>query len=204
MTDWPLAELPAWDRLAAPPGQALEVEALRRVELDELLIVDDDLPQADGATLIGTWPSEGGWIARAARIRGIVATPYAIRAARLRIERPDLNLVRMMGIDPAAPPPSISLHGEPRALEPLPRHLACICRLTESEQVYRAIGNGWTTVDELKRATGVAFGQCQGRRCVAALARRVDLTSDEPRGNITPRPPLVPVPASVLAAFAEG
>ena len=30
------------------------------------------------------------------------------------------------------------------------------------------------------------------------------LTLDEPRGNITPRPPLVPVPASVLAAFALG
>lgn len=203
MSDWPLAELPAWDRLAAPPGEALKVEPLRRVTLDELLIVDDDLPQLDDATLIWAWPTDGGWAARAARIMGAVATPYAIHAARLRIERPDPNLARLLGIDPAAPPPSVSFSGEPRAWEPMPRQLACICRETSSERVYRAIHHGWRTVDELKRATEAGFGQCQGRRCVANLAHRVDLTPDDPRGNITPRPPLVPVPASVLAAFAE-
>jgi bacterioferritin-associated ferredoxin len=203
VTDRPLAELPAWDRLVAPDGAKLEVRPLERVTLGELLVVDDDLPQLDDATLIWAWPADGGWAARAARIRGSVATPYAIRADRLRIEGPDPNLSRLLGIDPAAPPASLSLAGAPRALEPLPRHLACICRMTSSERVYRAIHHGWRTVDELKRATEAGFGQCQGRRCVAHLAHRVDLTPDEPRGNITPRPPLVPVPASVLAAFAE-
>ena len=76
--------------------------------------------------------------------------------------------------------------------------------MTSSERVYRAIHHGWGTVDELKRATEVGFGECQGRRCVAGQAHRLDLTPDQPRGNITPRPPLLPVPASVLAAFAEG
>lgn len=203
MTDWPLAELPAWDRLMVPEGATLTVAPLRRVALDELLIVDDDLPQLDDATLIWAWAVDGGWAARGARIEGERATPYAIDAARLRIERPDPNLPRLLGIDPGAPPRSVRIIGHPRALEPTPRHLACICRLTSSEQVYRAIHDGWRTVDELKRATEAAFGQCQGRRCVAWIAHRVDLTPDEPRGNITPRPPLVPVPASVLAAFAE-
>ena len=203
MSDRPLAELPAWDRLTAPPGVALEVARLQHVTLEELLIVDDDLPQVEDATLIWAWPTEGGWAVRAARIDGRTATPYAIRARRLRIERPDPNLARLLGIDPVAPPASVSFEGQPRTLEPMPRHLACICRLTESEQVYRAIHDGWRTVDELKRATEAGFGQCQGRRCVAGLAHRVDLTPDQPRGNITPRPPLVPVPASVLAAFAE-
>lgn len=204
MRDRPLAELPAWDRLTVPPGETLSVRPVRRVAFDELLVVDDDLPQLDDATLIWAWPTADGWAARAARIRGTLATPYAVTAARLRVERPDPNLARLLGIDPAAPPSSVRIAGNPRGLEPLPRHLACICRLTESEQVYRAIHDGWRTVEELKRATGVAFGQCQGRRCLAGLAHRVDLTPDQPRGNITPRPPLVPVPASVLAAFAEG
>lgn len=204
MTDHPLAELPAWDRLTAPPGEPLQVEPLRRVTLDELLIIDDDLPQLDDATLIWAWPVDSGWAARAARVMGVVATPYAIRAARLRIERPDPNLARLLGIDPAAPPASVSLRGHPRHQEKPPRQMACICRLTSSERVYRAIHDGWRTVDELKRATEVAFGQCQGRRCVAGIAHRLDLTPEEPRGNITPRPPLVPVPASLLAAFAEG
>ena len=204
MSGRPLAELPAWDRLIAPPAGALQIEPLRRVTLHELLIIDDDLPQLDDATLIWAWPVDGEWAARAARIRGALATPYAIRAARLRIERPDPNLVRLLRIDPAAPPPSVSLHGQPRQMEKPPRQMACICRLTSSERVYRAMQDGWRTVDELKRATEVAFGQCQGRRCVAGIAQRLDLAPDEPRANMTPRPPLVPVPASLLAAFAEG
>jgi bacterioferritin-associated ferredoxin len=201
--DAPLSALPAWDRLAAPDGQALKVGPLQRITFDELLIVDDDLPQLGAATLIWAWPVESGWAARAARIRGAAATPYAIRAARFRIERPDPNLLRLLGIDPAAPPSSVTIVGEPRPLEPMPRHLACICRLTSGERVYRAIHHGWRTVDELKRATEAGFGQCQGRRCLSGLAHRLDLTPDQPRGNMTPRPPLVPVPASVLAAFAE-
>ena len=204
MSDRQQAELPAWDRLSAPPGEALVVGVVQHVALDELLILDDDLPQLDDATLIWAWPSDDGWAARAARIRGTSAAPYAIRAERLRIEQPDPNLLRLLGIDPASPPASVSVAGEPRPLEPMPRHLACICRLTSSERVYRAIQHGWRTVDGLKRATGAGFGQCQGRRCTAGLAHRLDLTPDQPRGNITPRPPLVPVPASVLAAFAEG
>lgn len=203
MSTHPLAPLPAWDRLAAPTTGSLQVHPLRRATVDELLVIDDELPRFDGATLFWAWADPDGWSARAALIDGDAATPYAIRATRLRLERPDPNLARLLGIDPASPPASVTISGHPRAFERPPRHYACICRLTPTEQVYAAIDAGWRTVDELKRATGVAFGQCQGRRCVDGLAHRLDLTSDQPRGNITPRPPLVPVPASVLAAFAE-
>jgi hypothetical protein len=54
----------------------------------------------------------------------------------------------------------------------------------------------------VKRATRIAFGVCQGRRCVPWLAERLELSLEDRRAQITPRPPLVPVPASVLAAFA--
>jgi bacterioferritin-associated ferredoxin len=199
----PLAELPAWDRLVAPPVGTLEVAPVQRMELDELLVVDDDLPQCSGATLFWAWADERGWAARAVLIAGSSARPYAIHASRLRLDRPDPNLLRLLEIDAAAPPASVTIHGHGRHLERPPRHLACICRLTPSGEVYTAIEAGWHSVDELKRATGVAFGQCQGRRCVAGLAARLDLLPDEPRAGITPRPPLVPVPASVLAAFVE-
>jgi hypothetical protein len=36
------------------------------------------------------------------------------------------------------------------------------------------------------------------------LADRLELPPDDPRARLTPRPPLVPVPASVLAAYASG
>src|SRR5437660_632674 len=50
---------------------------------------------------------------------------------------------------------------------------------------------------------GVASGECQGRRCVAPTAARLDQQPGDRGARITPRPPLVPVPASILAAFAE-
>jgi hypothetical protein len=195
--------VPAWDRLALTEGTRLRVEPLRRVTFDELVVDDDDLPQLDGATLFWAWPDAGGWAARAVLLRDVVATPYAVRARRLRIERPDPNLALLLGIDQAAAPASVSFSGEPRTMETPPRHLACICRLTPSEDIYAALEEGWRTVDEVKRATEACFGECQGRRCVPVIAMRLDLTPDEPRGRITPRPPLVPVPASVLAAFVD-
>ncbi|HEX2140893.1 MAG TPA: (2Fe-2S)-binding protein, partial [Candidatus Limnocylindria bacterium] len=148
------------------------------------------------------WTDADGWAIRAVRISNGVATPYRVHAARLHLRRPDPNLLRLLGIDPAAPPPSVRLEGAPRPMESPPRHLACICRLTDDGEVYRAIERGWRTVDAVKRATEAAFGECQGRRCVTGLAARLDLTPADPGGSITPRPPLVPVPASVLAAFA--
>ena len=62
-----------------PRGATLTVEPLRRVELDELLIVDDDLPQLDDATLIWAWAVDGGWATRAARIEGERAPPLRDR-----------------------------------------------------------------------------------------------------------------------------
>jgi hypothetical protein len=55
----------------------------------------------------------------------------------------------------------------------------------------------------VKRRTGVAFGECQGRRCVAVVAGRLDQDPGERASTITPRPPLVPVPASILAVFVD-
>lgn len=201
MSDRPEALVPAWDRLAPPPA-ALVVHPVRVVRLDELVVDDDDLPQVDDATIFWAWPDADGWAVRAVRIRDGVAQPYLVHAARLRLVRPDPNLLLLLGIDPAEPPPAVALQGEPRPMERPPRHLACICRLTSAGELYQALEAGWRTTDQVKRATGAAFGECQGRRCVPGLAARLDLAPSDPRGRITPRPPLVPVPASVLAAFA--
>lgn len=194
----------AWDRLA-PPERAgdvaqrapLRVESLRRLELDELLVRDDDLPAAEGATLFWVEERDGAWVAWAAGIEGDRATPWLIQAKRLRLERTDPSLRALLpasnGVD----------DGDPRAMEPMPRSLACICRERSVEAIYGSADEGWTTVEEVKRRTGVAFGECQGRRCVGAAAVRLDQNQGDRGARITPRPPLVPVPASILAAFAE-
>lgn len=194
----------AWDRLVPPERGGdvtrrapLQVEPLRHLELDELLVRDDDLPAADGATLFWLEEREGAWVAWAASIAGDRAVPWLIRATRIRMERTDPSL-RALLADGGVPD-----DGDPRPMEPMPRQLACICRERSVEAIYRSADEGWTTVEEVKRRTGVAFGECQGRRCVGPAAARLDQQEGDRGARITPRPPLVPVPASILAAFAQ-
>jgi bacterioferritin-associated ferredoxin len=206
MTDRLLNPAMAWDRLLPPErgGEVttrtpLTVAPLRRLDVLELLIVDDDLPQADGATCF--WLDRLGdrWRAWAARIEGQEATPWLVTAPSLHLEQPDPALVALVAL---AGPLEPQVAGDARPLEPMPRALACICRETTAGTVYRSIEAGWATVEEVKRRTGAAFGECQGRRCVPVIAQRLEQAAGERGAAITPRPPLVPVPASVLAAFA--
>jgi len=199
----------AWDRLTPPERGGdvsqrvpLRVATLRRLSVDELVVEDDDLPQADGATLFWLERRNPGWEAWAARIVGADATPWLVAAQRLHLVRPDPALLSLIGLDAGPRNATITTSGSPRAVEPVPRQLACICRERSLDAVYRAAEEGWRTVDAVKRRTGAIFGECQGRRCRARIAERLDLDPSDPRAQITPRPPLVPVPASVLAAFA--
>ena len=208
MTRQPRNPAMAWDRLLPPErgGDAarrspLTVAPLRRLEVAELLIVDDDLPEADGATCFWLDRPADRWRAWAAHIDGERATPWLVTGEALRLEDPDPALVALAAL--AAPHVDVGIAGDERALEPMPRALACICRETTAGTLYRAIDEGWATVEEIKRRTGAAFGECQGRRCVPVIAARLDQGPAERGAAITPRPPLVPVPASVLAAFAN-
>lgn len=189
-TDITAAHLPVWERLRAPDRRPLDVRPLERRSFAVLHVIDGDLPDLD-ATVFDGWPSDAGFVLRAAHLDDVTVTPYEVRAARLEIERSDGRLEALL-----AGWGAVATVGE---LE----HLACACRGVSADAVYRAVANGWDTVDQLKRATRVAFGVCQGRRCVPWLAERLELDADDPRAQVTPRPPLVPVPASVLAAFAE-
>lgn len=187
-----MSGIPAWERLRAPDRRVLTVEPVAEMTRTTLLVDDGDLPELDGATVFDAWPTRTGVTVRAARLTGRGVAPLLIHAGTLRIERGDGRLEALLAGEGA-----VAAEGE---LE----RLACACRGVSADHVYRAIANGWTTVDALKRATRVAFGECQGRRCVPWLADRLELPPDDPRGRLTPRPPLVPVPASVLAAYAGG
>ena len=185
-----MSGLPAWERLRAADRRPLEVLPLEEVEREELVVDDGDLPQLAGATVFDGWREDGRVSLRAALLDGVRITPYLVHATRLRIERSDGRLEALLGgEDPVAAPGELE-------------HLACACRGISADAVYRAIGSGWSTVDQLKRATRVAFGECQGRRCVPWLAARLELEASDPRARLTPRPPLVPVPISLLAAYA--
>lgn len=180
---------PAWERLRAPDRRPLHVAPVQREVVERLRVVDGDLPDHGGATVFDAWRDEHGVLVRAARVEGTTATPVELRAARLEIEASDGRLEALLaGVGP------VSATGN------LERQ-ACACRGISTDAAYAAVAVGWGTVDAVKRATRIGFGPCQGRRCVPWLADRLELTADDPRAQITPRPPLVPVPISVLAAF---
>lgn len=183
--------LPVWERLRAPDRRRLRIAPLQRVELDLLRIVDGDLPDLDGATVFDAWTDPAGYAVRAALLTEADASPYLVHAAQLEIVGSDGRLEALLGRESV-----VAAAGE---LE----RLACACRGISADAIYRAIGAGWTTVDQLKRSSRIAFGECQGRRCVPWLAERLELAADDSRAQVRARPPLVPVPASVLAAFAE-
>ncbi len=182
---------PAWERLRAPDHRPLEVGPIRRVEVAELRVADGDLPEQDGATVFDAWALGSGFVVRAASVQGTSVLPWEIVAGRLVIEDSDGRLEALL-----AGGGVVAGEGE------LERQ-ACACRGISVDVAYRTIGAGWETVDAVKRATRIGFGPCQGRRCVPWLAGRLELDPSDPLAQITPRPPLVPVPISVLAAFAR-
>ena len=185
---------PVWERLRAPDHRALRIGPVRDATVAELRIVDGELPDFGRAVVFDAWFADAGavTVVRAAAMRDVDVAPWEIRASQLLVEGSDGRLEALLaGSGPVA------VAGE------LERQ-ACACRGISVDAAYRAIGAGWETADAVKRATRIGFGPCQGRRCVPWLAARLELSLEDSRAQITPRPPLVPVPAAILAAFAPG
>ncbi|HEX7197487.1 MAG TPA: (2Fe-2S)-binding protein [Candidatus Limnocylindria bacterium] len=183
---------PVWERLRSPDGRPLRVAPIQRARVTALRVVDGDLPDHEGATVFDAWSEAAvGHVVRAAALRGHDVTPWELLAETLEIDGSDGRLEALL-----AGAGTVAGMGE------LERQ-ACACRGISVDAAYRAIGAGWETADAVKRATRIGFGPCQGRRCIPWLAARLELEPDDPLGQITPRPPLVPVPISVLAAFTD-
>lgn len=154
--------------------------------------MDGQLPEHDGAVAFDAHRGPDRRVrVRAAACEDIDVTPWEIVADRLRIDGTDGRLEALLA-------------GEGKVAAPgeLDRQ-ACNCRGVSVDAAYRTIAAGWETADAVKRATRIGFGPCQGRRCIPWLAERLELDPDDRLAQITPRPPLVPVPISVLRAFAE-
>lgn len=182
---------PVWERLRAGDGRPLQVGRIRRERVGTLRVIDGDLPDHDDATVFDAWDEGGSTVVRAASIRDHDVTPWELLADGLVIEGSDGRLEALLAGSGAV--------GSDGELE----RQACACRGISVDAAYRAIGAGWETVDAVKRATRIGFGPCQGRRCIPWLAGRLELDADDPLAQITPRPPLVPVPISILAAFVD-
>lgn len=181
--------VPVWERLRPPDRRQLVLAPLERREFEVVHIVDGDLTELQ-ATIFDAWAEGERQVLRAAHVDETRVVPFEVVTQRIEITDSDGRLEALL-----AGAGAVAAAGE---LE----RLACACRGISADAAYRAIGSGWSTAEQVKRTTRVGFGVCQGRRCVPWLADRLELDLADPRAQIRPRPPLVPVPASVLAAFA--
>jgi heterotetrameric sarcosine oxidase beta subunit len=81
--------------------------------------------------------------------------------------------------------------------------IVCACEDVTLDEVRRAFAAGHRDVESVKRYTGLGTGPCQGKSCVAVLARellRLGATPEE-AAPFTTRPPIRPVELGVLAAI---
>lgn len=87
------------------------------------------------------------------------------------------------------------------------KSILCPCEDLTVAEVEDAIRDGYASLEDVKRYTGLATGTCQGRLCVSPcleiLARMTGKTVPE-LGLIRFRPPVEPVPLGLLAAAAKG
>jgi hypothetical protein len=82
----------------------------------------------------------------------------------------------------------------------------CRCEEITAAEVQAAVRRGADSVRAVKGGTRVGQGPCQGRICHTLVAHLVARETGRPVGevlDITPRPPIKPVPLEVLAGLVE-
>jgi sarcosine oxidase subunit beta len=86
------------------------------------------------------------------------------------------------------------------------RTFICRCEDVTVGELEHAMELGLDRVEELKRYTGLGTGVCQGRECMAPLAKFLHERGITPGGLLqpfTPRPPLEPVSFGALASIPD-
>lgn len=86
------------------------------------------------------------------------------------------------------------------------RIFICRCEDVTIKEIEHARALGLLTVEEIKRYTGLGTGPCQGKECMATLAKRLVELEPERQGELEPftaRPPLEPVTFGALAAARD-
>lgn len=83
--------------------------------------------------------------------------------------------------------------------------VVCRCEDVLLGELEQAIESGHRDVESLKRYTGFGTGVCQGKSCVAHVARLLAISGVPPERirPFTPRPPVAPLPLRLLAGPEE-
>jgi NAD(P)H-nitrite reductase large subunit len=84
--------------------------------------------------------------------------------------------------------------------------IVCRCEDVTLGEIRRAISEGATTMDEIRRLTRAGMGPCQGRTCRLLIASELARKTGKAVGEVTPstfRPPMKPVTMGSLAEPGE-
>jgi NAD(P)H-nitrite reductase large subunit len=83
------------------------------------------------------------------------------------------------------------------------RSIVCRCEDISEEDVIRAIQEGYTDIEELRKKLRIGMGPCQGRVCIQLVTRILERKTGKKMAQIqlpTIRPPLIPVSLGTLAS----
>jgi bacterioferritin-associated ferredoxin len=86
------------------------------------------------------------------------------------------------------------------------RTFLCRCEDVTHAELEHAFAAGLRTIEEIKRYTGFGTGPCQGKECLATVARelvRLDSAASSRLHPFTARPPTEPVSFGALASVPD-
>jgi bacterioferritin-associated ferredoxin len=83
------------------------------------------------------------------------------------------------------------------------RTFLCRCEDVTHAELEHAFAAGLRTIEELKRYTGFGTGPCQGKECMATVARELVRLGHIDLRPFTARPPTEPVSFGALASVPD-
>jgi bacterioferritin-associated ferredoxin len=86
------------------------------------------------------------------------------------------------------------------------RSFVCRCEDVTLHDIDHAVEAGLTTIEDIKRYTGLGTGPCQGKECMSAMSRILadrELVPAEKLQPFTARPPAEPVTFGALATVSD-
>ena len=78
--------------------------------------------------------------------------------------------------------------------------IVCRCEDITLEDVEKAIDEGYTDLEELRKKLRIGMGPCQGRVCIQIIMKILEKKTGKKVNLPTSRPPIVPVSLGTLAS----
>ncbi len=81
--------------------------------------------------------------------------------------------------------------------------IVCRCEDIAEQDVIKAIDEGYTDLEEVRKKLRIGMGPCQGRFCIQLLIKILEKKTGQKVKKIslpTSRPPIIPVPLGTLAS----